>query len=209
VPAGLRHPRVIAGIACMAALLILPAASVAKRHPPPPGPGTDTVTAAGDNLILDDYGSVDIEVDAHSGPSGEDPGGHVSFVAGQILPISGPVTCLNVSGNTALMTVSPTGSFVELALVRVVDNGGSGLDRFEYIWAPPPMQISGDCHVDWPQLFGGPLIGRAVVSDVDPPRSFPTSKRQCKRGGYKRFGFKSKRLCIRYVKRHRHDGSRR
>ncbi len=104
------------------------------------------------------------------------------------------------------MTVSPTGSFVDFALVRVVDNGGSGVDRFEYVWPPPPMQFSSDCHVDWPPLFGGPLIGRAVVSDVDPRRSFPTSKRQCKRGGYRRFGFKSKRRCIRYVKRHRHGG---
>ncbi len=65
---GLRRPRLIAGIASIAALLLLPAVSSAK-HPPPPGPEMDTATATGDNLILDDYGSVDIEVDAHSGPS--------------------------------------------------------------------------------------------------------------------------------------------
>ncbi|MGB2851368.1 MAG: calcium-binding protein, partial [Solirubrobacterales bacterium] len=166
-------PRLIAGIVGLSVLLALPAAPAAKPRNSPTPP-MDTATATGDNLILDDYGSVEIEVDAHSGPSGENPGGHVSFVAGQILPISGPVTCLNVSGNTALMTVSPTGSFVDFALVRVVDNGGSGLDRFEYIWAPPPLQISSNCHVDLPPLFGGPLIGRAVVNDRQSPPPVPT-----------------------------------
>lgn len=132
-----------------------------------PSPQLDTATARGDNLVTDDFSATDIDVDAHSGPSGENPGGTASFDAGGILPISGPVTCLDISGNTAVMTVEgpfPARPGYSAFTVRLVDNGGSGMDRFEYFPVLPEMPV--DCRTGSSAYFGGLLIGRAVVFDA-------------------------------------------
>lgn len=44
------------------------------------------------------------------------------------------------------------------------------------------------------------------VGSGSPPPQPPTRKRQCKHGGWKRYGstFKNKRQCLRYVERHHH-----
>ena len=131
----------------------------------------DTATASGNNLIVDDFSSTEIEVDAHSGPLGENPGGTVSFIAGGILPVSGPVTCLDVSGNEAVMTVD--GPFPEAPgftafLVRLVDNGGGGNDLFQFFPDDPEVPEDLDCRDGSPFWFGGTLVGRAIVSDAQP-----------------------------------------
>ncbi len=190
------------------ATVIVPAGATASQ--PPAGSQMDTATATGNNLIIDDFSSTEIEIDAHSGPSGENPGGHVSFVAGGILPISGPVDCLDVSGNTAVMTVAgpfPSAPGFTAFVVRLVDNGGSGLDRFENFPDDPEVPEPIDCRDYSTPFFGGSLIGRAVVTDVDPSVSLPTSKKQCRHGGWAQFGFKNKRRCIRFVIRHRLHGN--
>lgn len=202
-----RRSLLTAALALLAALA-LPVAAAAK-HPPPATPILDTATASGDNLVLDDFSAFEIEVDAHSGPSGENPGGSVSFNPLGILPISGPVTCLDVSGNTAVMTVAgpfPARPGFTAFFVKLTDNGGSGLDRFEYWPWVDEIPLPSDCRTATSDYFGGPLIGRAVVTDADaddqPP--VPTSRKQCRHGGFARFGFPSKRQCIKYVNRHRH-----
>lgn len=185
----------------LAGLAIAPTAFGAK-HMPGPVSRLDTATATGANLVVDDFSSTKIQVDAFSGPSGENPGGSVSFDAGGILPVSGPVSCLEVSGKTAVMTVQgpfPSAPGFLAFIVKVVDNGGSGLDRFEY-WPVDPEVPDLNCHTGSPDYFGGLLIGRALVSDA---AAVPTSKKQCRHGGYAKFGFKNRRRCIRYVTPHR------
>jgi hypothetical protein len=176
--------------------------SVSSAAPPAPT-FLDTAKASGDNLVLDDFSAFDIDVDASSGPSGEDPGGHVSFGFNPLFgvePVTGPVTCLEVTGNTAVMTVAgPFASFPNFPAftVKVVDNGGSGLDRFQYFPIPPENSQYLDCRANpIPTDFGGPLIGRAEVFDSPPP---PTSKRQCMHGGFAQFGFRSAGQCIAFV----------
>jgi hypothetical protein len=186
-------PLAIVGVA-----LAFPSGSIAAPTSPPQ---MDTATATGDNLVTDDFSSFDIHVNAFSGPSGENPGGSVSFDAGVLrLPISGPVTCLNVSGNKAVMTVG--GPFPSLPgftsfLIQLTDNGGSGLDRFEYFPLSPENSPLPDCFSGSSLDFGGALIGRAVVSDAQP---LPTSKRQCKHGGWRDFGFRNQGQCIALIK---------
>jgi hypothetical protein len=175
------------------------AGSAAAAPPPSPPPAQlDTATATGDNLALDDFSSSNINVDAHSGPSGENPGGSVSFDVGvERLPLSGPVTCLNVTGNTAVMTVSgPFPSFPSFPefIVKLVDNGGSGNDIFQYFPTLPGMPV--DCKIGSPAYFGGPLIGRAVVFDAP---AGPTSKDECRDGGFAQLGFRNQGQCIRSV----------
>jgi hypothetical protein len=112
---------------------------MAKPSPPPTF--LDTAKASGDNVVLDDCSVFDIHVDAFSGPSGENPGGHLSWNSIVIsVPVSGPVTCLDIAGNTAVLTVAgPFPSFPAFPAftVNVVDNGGYGLDRFQYFPIPP------------------------------------------------------------------------
>ncbi len=85
--------------------------------------------------------------------------------------------------------------------VRLVDDGGSGHDVFQFWPADPEVPDPLDCRVGSLDWFGGPLIGRAVVSDAP---SLPTTRKECRHGGWARFGFRSKRQCLRFVQRHRH-----
>jgi hypothetical protein len=195
--------KLILTTATVGVALALP--SVSNAAPPSPPPTfLDTAKASGDNLVLDDFSAINIDVEASSGPSGQDPGGHVIFGFNPLFdvgPVTGPVTCLDVTGNTAVMTVA--GPFSSLPgflafTVKLVDNGGSGLDRFQYFPIPPENSQYLDCRANpIPTDFGGPLIGRAEVFDSPPP---PTSKRQCRHGGFAQFGFRSKRQCIKFVK---------
>ena len=191
--------KLILTTAIVGVVLALP--SISSAAPPAPT-FLDTAKASGDNLVLDDFSAFDIDVDAFSGPSGEDPGGHVSFGFNPLFgvePVTGPVTCLEVTGNTAVMTVvGPFPSFPAFPAftVKVVDNGGSGLDRFQYFPIPPENSQYLDCRANPPTDFGGPLIGRAEVFDSPPP---PTSKRQCMHGGFAQFGFRSEGQCIAFV----------
>jgi hypothetical protein len=195
--------KLILTTAILGVALAVPSLSNAAPKSPPPT-FLDTAKASGDNLVLDDFSAINIDVEASSGPSGQDPSGHVIFGFNPIFdlgPVTGPVTCLEVTGNTAVMTVA--GPFSSLPgflafTVKLVDNGGSGLDRFQYFPIPPENSQYLDCRANpIPTDFGGPLIGRAEVFDSPPP---PTSKRQCRHRGFAQFGFRSKRQCIKFVK---------
>lgn len=188
-----RLPALCAAIALIAAAFGAPSVAAAAGA----GPGLDTATATGDNLIADDFSATDIEVDARSGPSGEDPAGSASFVAGAILPIAGPVSCLHVTGNAATMTVEgpfPSAPAYSQFLVRLVDNGGAGQDVFQYFPDDPGAPDVLDCRKGSDVWFGGSLIGRAIVADVRPdppvitglsmrPRSFAVADRRAGRSG--------------------------
>ena len=183
-------------------LVVAPGGAAAKASPPPTF--LDTAKASGDNVVLDDFSVFDVHVDAFSGPSGENPGGQASWNSIFItVPVSGPVTCLDVAGNTATMTVAgPFPSFpaVLAFTVKLVDNGGSGRDLFRYFPVVAELPEYLDCRSSPPTDFGGPLTGRAEVFDAPVP---PSSKRQCRHGGFAQFGFRSQRQCIRFVKRYR------
>jgi hypothetical protein len=100
-----------------------------RNVPEPPGSSNpnreDSVTSGGTTNCLGGT----FEVDARSGAGSEHPTGHVT--CGTFF--SGPVTCLNVTGNVALLNITTT-DFGPLAL-RITDNGASG-DRVEAIPGP-------------------------------------------------------------------------
>ena len=189
-----------AGAAVTLAVVILAIAlapaSAAAAPPAPPQP-RDTAMATGDNLITDDFSASAIDVDASSGPSGEDPQGTASFtlLLGSY-QFSGTVSCLKVTGNVAVLEINgsfPVPGLLSL-IIRLTDNGGNGQDRFEYYPVLPEIEQDLDCETGAPGWFGGPLIGRAVVSDAQPG---PASKADCRNGGWSRFGFKNQGLCVR------------
>ena len=67
-----------------------------------------------------------ISVDAHSDPSGANQGGTVSFTVVSAFNVSGPVTCLAVDGNHAVIGFNDVTSGLGPVTVEVVDNGSSG-----------------------------------------------------------------------------------
>lgn len=185
-------------VAVLLAAALAPAAASAGTPSPPPL--RDTATATGNNEIINDFSALDIDIDASSGPGGEDAQGTGSFTVLGYL-ISGPVSCLKVTGNVAILEID--GPFPSLpgtlsVIVQLTDNGGGGLDQFQWYPVLPEIGQDLDCEtgaLGW--LGGGPLIGRAVVFDAPTP---PTSKRDCKKDGWARYGFKSQCECVRFVK---------
>jgi hypothetical protein len=164
----------------VAVLLALPGVSGAQV------PTQDSVTLTGHG----DAGAFFlVTIDATSGPSGENPTGLVDFtVAGA--PVSGPVTCLAVSGNTA--TINVQDQLFGLVTVQVLDGQPDTFDAAQAGRAPT------DCAPLPPTGAGGPLTnGDIVVVDAPP---LPTSKEQCKNGGWQDFGmFENQGDCVSFV----------
>ena len=145
-------------------------------------PTEDSVTGSGSSGFCG--GS--FTIDARSGPSGESPMGQV--ICGSFF--DGPVTCLNVQGNAALLTID-TLQFGSVAL-RVTDNGPTG-DVVEAIPGTGCAQAQSG-YVD----IG--FIGDIVIVDAAPPPPLPTTKDQCKHGGWRNFGvFKNQGDCVSFV----------
>ncbi|MCB0876687.1 MAG: hypothetical protein KDB46_10910 [Solirubrobacterales bacterium] len=163
------RPHGLPGLGQITALLLLVVVmSPATARADDPPPQFDLATATGG--VTGIWG---ITVDAYSGPSGESPGGGVSFgtyivVKGQQIPvqIAGRVTCLSVTGNAAVIKADTNFGTITVTLV---DNGGAGLDRF----AASSSFAPDDCSPGF-ALSGLPLTGRAVVSDDVDYRAFET-----------------------------------
>lgn len=193
----------MAVLLALAALSLLASATAASAAKPSQPPQLDTATVSGDHFVTDDFALFDIRVDAFSGPSGENPGGEASFgvVIQPELPVSGPVSCLTVTGNTAILRIdgpfSGRPGFLAF-IVRLVDNGGGGRDTFEYYPLFPELGMDLDCETGAPGYFGGSVDGRVRVTDAPP---LPTSKAQCKNGGYAALGFANQGLCVASVAR--------
>jgi hypothetical protein len=193
------------------------------------GPAAGAQAPAGDSVVGQlgdrDYlgAPASFLIEVRSGPSGERPTGmaeadygvYPSFWAARV-DTGGAVTCLSVTGDTAVVGFSGfdidngrTAPRPTAGLVRVVDRGGPGtaLDRVEWqrVAGPifgPPIPGPTDCSSYAPRfpIVQGPLAndtGDIVVTDAQP---LPTSKDQCKHDGWKTFGvFKNQGACVSFV----------
>jgi hypothetical protein len=153
----------------------------------------------------------DVNINAHSGTSGEDPGGTASFTLGIPsiggLSASGSVNCLSVTGpdRGGGTTTAPTTAWLRfqdvsgvLFTVGLVDNGGNGADIMGFAEGLAPSPTG--CGLS--EVFAGPETGtltngRAVVFDAP---LVPTSKDQCKDGGWRNFPqVKNQGDCVSFV----------
>jgi hypothetical protein len=168
--------------------LALPAVSSAA--PTPPLTGQDSVSLT-DGPATFGAGFTIEELSATSGPSGENPTGEVRFGASSFSDF-GPVTCLTASGNSA--TLNYESQFIltgQIVTVRVVDDNPDTisilvLGRAATDCSPPPA------------INVNPLTsGDITVVDAQP---LPIAIRQCKKSGWKQFGFRSQGQCVRFVK---------
>jgi hypothetical protein len=165
-------------------------------------PTQDSVTGSG--VFFGPAGLFEVAIDARSGPSGENPSGTV-----RVSPdFTGQVTCLHVSGNRALVgyVQADDPSFADV--IEIDDNGpvGSDTDTLTENLDQFPTSES-NCPTTLPQpgqtfrvIPPSPRVplppSDFVVADAQPP----TSKDQCKNGGWAQFGFDNRRQCIRSVR---------
>jgi hypothetical protein len=168
---------------------------------------------------------LNVDIDVESGPAGEQPTGTLNLrstgsTPGGSFEATADATCLSVSGHVAIIGLSGNlhqggagGDFGMAGLVRVVDGGGSssGADSVEFAYRTgdelfgPPLPGPTTC-----ASFPGPFftnsfafptftnaVGDLVVTDAAP---LPTTKEQCRRGGWKTFGvFKNQGDCVSFV----------
>jgi hypothetical protein len=172
--------------------LAVPGASAAQA---PPGDSVTGVAETGTGRQ-----EIEFTFDAHSGPSGENPTGIVSFESffGPSGPL--PVDCLSVSGKRASMVAvaPPNNSGIAGLLISVEDSGpGPGGEKLDWhtVSSLPP-----DCPVP-AQIFDDTTSGDIVVTDAPPA---PTTYAQCRQAGWVKYGFASHAACIDYV----HDRAR-
>lgn len=134
-----------------------------------------------------------IEVDARSGPSGENPRGTFVAAFGRGSD-QYSVVCLQVTGNTAVLGVNRVDAAVG-ALIRITDGSP---DTFGGMPSFVPVDEQ-DCRTPFVGSPPLPLVsGDLVVTDAQP---FPSSKNECKHGGWQRFGFENQGQCVAFVQR--------
>jgi hypothetical protein len=173
--------------AIVGAALTLPTVSSAA----PPAPTfQDSVSLAEAPAVFADGITIE-ELSATSGPNGEDPTGEIVFNFVQIFD-SGPVTCLAVSGNTAIFNFRSEFLGGLTVTAQVVDDS---TDTFS-ILAVGRSTI--DCSPSSPTTAAPLIRGDLKVVDAQPP---PTSKAQCVNGGWRQLGFANQGLCIAFVNR--------
>jgi hypothetical protein len=181
--------------AIVGAALALPSASSAASTPT-----QDSVTLSGGpataSNAINDF--VIYDLNATSGPSGENATGHVKMDASIRSPtftyhLDGAVTCLAVNGNQARINFTdPNLSFFGVIRVQVVDGQPDLFDSF-----PELDNISAsDCTPIAGPGYGQVMNGDISVVDAQPS---PTTKDQCKADGWKQFGFKNQGQCIAFV----------
>jgi hypothetical protein len=146
----------------------------------------DSVTGQA-QIIFRGLTFLDLSFDAHSGASGEHPQGTVNAIA---------VTCLNASGNQATIGLANG------LLLFVEDNDGADTDRLGAVTdLLAPITVCPDPAV---LLLTGLSIGPVTITNGDitvvDAKPFPTSKDQCKNGGWQTYGiFKNQGDCVSFV----------
>jgi hypothetical protein len=172
----------------LAAALALPGLAAAQV------PTQDSVVLIGSRAEAGPFAL--FEINATSGPSGENARGEVRFdaVGSIIFRLGGPVTCLAVNGNSATIIFQDTiGPFFGLIKVQVLDSQPDIFDSSPTFGAPT------DCSTPLSPTIGiSPLsTGDIVVVDAPP---LPTSKDQCKNGGWRNFPqFNNQGDCLKFV----------
>jgi hypothetical protein len=163
---------------------------------------------SGDSVVGSGFVAGDqFEVSIHSGPSGENPTGFIRATG--VVTFEGVPTCLRVSGNRASggyrITSSPTLPIGSGFVAIVEDNGPLGspqpdvLLRFGYPVTPPVQCPDPDVLEDPGSPFADLPFEAGDVTVID-SQPLPTSKDQCRDGGWRDFAvFENQGDCVSFV----------
>jgi hypothetical protein len=185
----------LASVLAIAGVLALPQASGAQVA------RQDSATGSGSTFSV--YSTFDFS--ATSDPTGGSPSGTATWSEFGF-HFEGTVSCLAVSGNRAVIGIdvdAAASSGFQGFFLTAVDGGppGSGLDSFDA--TPTAFTSAGDivptdCSLAF-QLFAPDQVTSGDIVVVDAP-PLPTSKDQCKNGGWKTYGvFKNQGDCVSFV----------
>ena len=175
----------------VAILLALPTTAYAV-------PAGDSVTLTGAPVQAGDF--TIFALDARSGPSGESPTGRVQLdVFTDAFHFAGPVTCLAVTGDTALINFRDEISPLGVITIRVRDGSPDTISLLGF------GREATDCSPFPSPGFEGSLSnGDLEVVDAPP---LPTTKDQCKGGGWRAYGvFTNQGDCVSFVATGRRNG---
>ena len=161
----------------------------------PPGaaqvPTQDSVSGSGVARTVGSDTTFNFQIDARSGPSGENPTGTVTFTNttdGSTF-FSGPVTCLAVNANFGILNVN-TPQYHAVGM-EVTDLPSGDLIR------AIPTTTSACAPIGTAVSFDV-ISGDVVVTDAP---ALPTSKDQCKNDGWQTYGvFKNQGDCVSFVR---------
>jgi hypothetical protein len=170
-------------------------------------PAQDSVV--GQAIILEQFRG--LSVDAHSDPDGSNPGGVAGAGSRSMYSVSGHVTCMAVAGNRATVGFAVDSGFSVFGalghLIFVEDNGSPGAGRDlanDFETAVPPTTCSPPTDEELVPFPFIPISPQPIESGdltvIDAP-ALPTSKDQCRVGGYQQFGFRNQGQCVAFVER--------
>jgi len=161
-------------------------------------------SAVGSGAAGDPQSGFSFRFEATSGPGGENPSGTANATDGFEFAFRGRVTCLEVTGNSAVIGVENEflADFpVAGTIISVVDGGpaGSQLDTIDFFFLLTTVPTPDTCVPP----AGSPPAPSPVFSgdiDVQDARARPTSTQQCRNGGWRTFAvFKNQGDCVSFV----------
>jgi hypothetical protein len=174
---------VLSSLTSWATALVLVASAMAQT------PNQDSVRATGSAFPFDN-----VDITAQSSPSGQNASGTATVSLAGAGAFSGPVTCLSVTGPVATLNFQVSGGVLT---AQVVDNG-TGVPPDE-IQVAAVDRAPTDCSPLAPGFGIDATFDHGGATVFDAP-ALPTSKDQCKNGGWRDFpGFKNQGDCVSFV----------
>jgi hypothetical protein len=150
------HRLVTASLSAFAVALVLSACTPTG----PGGPAAPTEDSATGHVTAGFFG--DVVIDAHSGPSGQQPHGSVT-VQGAV-DFGGPVTCLGVTGPVAVVNVQTP----EFGLVTMSLTDGAVTSMSDVVEGIPTGRAPDDCSPFSGGIREEVTSGDLVVVDAEP-----------------------------------------
>lgn len=154
---------------CLAAAVLLMTGSAIASHDPSGEPFDEDFVVGNAEVDACSSGCFATSLDAHSGPLGENATGTAIYGL-RVNQIGGPVTCLTVVGNRAVVGGQDTFFTSGGYLFSVEDNAASSTpDRFAFVarLAEAPTTCPGPDDLD--PTFVSVVDGDLVVHDAQPP----------------------------------------
>jgi hypothetical protein len=189
---------VVAVLVSLIAVAALPVAASSQPAPGQQSAESPFFSAISFPVFLGSFSAV-------SDAGGANPSGQVSYFLGagptSGKNVSATVVCLSVSGNTAVIgfqgtSVRPLEPPVPVVGELVVADNGPADSLLDTVGLSERATGVTNCAAPGPVFGSGPVAGDVIVH----PPAVPTSKDQCKNGGWRNFpGFKNQGDCVSFV----------
>jgi hypothetical protein len=156
-------------------------------------------SASGSGRIIGNSFNIAFQVNARTGPGGDNPVGRFTAADGSTgeTLFDGPITCLSVRGNVATMNVMTSVFGPGFSITtELTDNATVG--RPDQVVLDITTRTPTDCS-PLPAGFISAVLAEGDIAVIDAPAAL-VSKDQCKNGGWKLYEvFKNQGDCVSFV----------